>query len=55
MYIHVWESTQTNTVNKRPAAKLAISMKLNPYLEHIIEKHYKFIFLCKIILIKIII
>lgn len=44
IYIHVWESTQTNTVNNRPAAKLAISIKLNPYLEHIIEKHYKFIY-----------
>lgn len=43
-------------MNKRPAAKLAISMKLNPYLEHIIEKRYKFTYITyvtrKIVLIK---
>lgn len=38
IYIHVCESTQTSTVNKRPAAKLAISIKLNPYLKHIAER-----------------
>jgi hypothetical protein len=30
MYIHVWESTQTSTVKKKPAAILAASIKESP-------------------------